>query len=409
MKKVRVSGLVKIMRWAREQLAAGIPPEHAEDFRRQVRKTLAELDEICRVERIRPEDFPVPSYRAYRFLRDLDLDALPLRQSPAPVAKPKTVRITNIVSAQDSMNMLFSEWLASAEVRKALLAGQTPDLSHFSLLLQRHVDEIETLAEEQGGTPGQLPTPSCRAYQWLKFLSDPDNLLLHLQTLRKVLAEFHKPACRSRIPAERRDVPVAVEFAYSTHLYRVRAQAETLQVTLHEGFCGAPADVLRALVCTILLNDKGNYLDTLKRYAGDEAFVDVVLALELTTENTPDHPRGQVYDLDAAFARVNAAYFGGLLARPRLTWNQALTRRKLGHYDFVRDTVMLSVTLDAANVPEYVVDFVMYHELLHKQLGVNVVNGRRYAHTPEFREAEKRFARYAEARAFLKAPGWQPD
>ncbi len=50
------------------------------------------------------------------------------------------------------------------------------------------------------------------------------------------------------------------------------------------------------------------------------------------------------------------------------------------------------------SVPAYAVDFVMYHELLHKQLGVKVVNGRRYAHTPAFREAELAFKRYDDAR-----------
>jgi hypothetical protein len=42
---------------------------------------------------------------------------------------------------------------------------------------------------------------------------------------------------------------------------------------------------------------------------------------------------------------------------------------KMGHYDFIRDTVMLSVTLDAPDVLDYVVDYVMYYELLHKKLG----------------------------------------
>jgi predicted metal-dependent hydrolase len=75
----------------------------------------------------------------------------------------------------------------------------------------------------------------------------------------------------------------------------------------------------------------------------------------------------------------------------------------MGHYDFFRDLVMLSVTLDDPDVPDFVVDFVMYHELLHKVMGSKVVNGRRYAHTPAFREAERAFPRYEEAEAFLKA------
>ena len=94
--------------------------------------------------------------------------------------------------------------------------------------------------------------------------------------------------------------------------------------------------------------------------------------------------RAATHDLALSFDRVNAAYFGGKMARPRLTWNRTLTGRKFGHYDFVHDTVMISRTLDAPRVPEFVVDFLMFHELLHKFHGLHWVNGRGYAHTPEF-------------------------
>jgi len=64
---------------------------------------------------------------------------------------------------------------------------------------------------------------------------------------------------------------------------------------------------------------------------------------------------------------------------------------------------MLSITLDAPDVPEVVVDFVMYHELLHKLLGVTVTNGRCNVHTPEFRAAERRFLQYDQVHAFISA------
>jgi len=53
-------------------------------------------------------------------------------------------------------------------------------------------------------------------------------------------------------------------------------------------------------------------------------------------------------------------------------------------------------------VPAFVVDFLVYHELLHKKLSVTWRDGRRRAHTPQFRQAERRFPRCAEAQAVLK-------
>ena len=66
---------------------------------------------------------------------------------------------------------------------------------------------------------------------------------------------------------------------------------------------------------------------------------------------------------------------------------------------------MISLALDDARVPVSAIDLVMYHELLHKHLGVQVINGRHYAHTEAFRRAERQFRQYAEAQAFLAQLG----
>jgi hypothetical protein len=66
---------------------------------------------------------------------------------------------------------------------------------------------------------------------------------------------------------------------------------------------------------------------------------------------------------------------------------------------------MISITLDGPQIPAYLLDFVMYHELLHKDLGFRESNGRRYAHTRNFREKERRFRFYSEAQDFLRQLG----
>ncbi|MBN1812561.1 MAG: M48 family metallopeptidase [Anaerolineae bacterium] len=161
--------------------------------------------------------------------------------------------------------------------------------------------------------------------------------------------------------------------------------------------------MLRDLACTVLLRDQGAHQETIRSYAAGEDFLDVVLAMELTTATAKDVTRGSHFDLEQVFERVNAAYFASELARPRLTWNRMITGNKYGHYDRHRDTVMISVTLDAPGVPDYAIDYVMYHELLHKQMGIDAIGGRNYAHTPKFRAAERRFPHYVEAQAFFTA------
>jgi hypothetical protein len=143
----------------------------------------------------------------------------------------------------------------------------------------------------------------------------------------------------------------------------------------------------------------------LHAYANSDDYAETVVALELLTEPPPGSLRGRHYDLDQVFDAVNARYFSGGLARPRLTWSRTITGRLLGYYQRSGDRLMISQALDDPAVPRPVIDLVMYHELLHKHLGVQVVNGRHYAHTEAFRRAERQFEGYAEAQQFLEHYG----
>ncbi len=111
--------------------------------------------------------------------------------------------------------------------------------------------------------------------------------------------------------------------------------------------------------------------------------------------------RGKHYDLEKLFHRLNQQYFAGQLQRPALTWSQRRTRRTFGHYDAAHHTIVISRTLDDARVPQLVVEYVLYHEMLHVRHGVRHVNGRRCVHTPAFQEDERRFAGYDAASAWL--------
>lgn len=303
------------------------------------------------------------------------------------------------------MNAAFAAWVSKPKHRSQTLNAKHPEVQHFAQKLRAHVEQIENLARKQGGTPGHLPTRSLRAYQWLKFLSDAPTLTEHLKTLRVVLHEFQ------RLPGPTRGAPhppIQVEFTYGSHLYRAVKGATGLRVTLHEGFLGAPLEVLRAVVYAVTSKQHEQERQILREYSASDDFAEVVYGLEMTTTITVDYPQGRTYDLETIFNRVNRAYFGGKMARPKLMWNRILTTSHMGHYDSLRDVVMISMTLDAPEVPEYVVDYVMYHELLHKQFGVSSVNGRRKVHTPEFRAAERKYHRYAEAHAFIHARSSSP-
>lgn len=113
-------------------------------------------------------------------------------------------------------------------------------------------------------------------------------------------------------------------------------------------------------------------------------------------------PQGERHNLDEVFERLNAQFFDSLLGRPQLGWSRKLSRSMLGHFDPSHNAIIISRIFDQPPVPGLALDYVMYHEMLHLRFPVDHRGARRCVHTQEFREAEKRFPQWKEAKEILK-------
>ncbi len=389
---VRISGAVKAMNTARRRLSEGIPPAEAPQFRRWVTQVVDQIETICRANRIRPEQLLPPTYRAYLYLRSIDLQNLPPPQEDvsAPAAP---VRIRNLVALTRWLQEQLQEIAAAPQ-------EQRPQLRQSALRsVQETWRQVENKLQAAGAGLEALPAPSRRACQWLRCLSQPAHFDRHISALQQVQQAAGRILAAARKP---RGVQFQAEFAHIPSLYRVTTRGRTVKLTASEAYTGAPPQVLEDLARAALLGRDRSTGERLKAYSESAAFQQALGALE---GEPVSGGRGSTYDLQQVFARVNAEYFDGKMPAPRLVWNSTITHRKLGHYQFSSDTVLISITLDTPQTPEYVIDYVMYHELLHKALGVQVVNGRRYAHTPAFRRAERRFRYYNEAQEYLQKLG----
>ena len=395
---LRIKGLVAVAADVRRQWRAGIPVEEADAFRRRVSDTIALVDQLCRDHDCAPAHIPRPSYQAYAFLKSLDLEHLPLREGAVSPA-PKVVRIKNVLAVCDRMQADLQRVVEQAPPPSYGAAVDSPEAMRVLQSIAAAADQVEAICRESLISPADLPVQSRRAYQWLRFLSDPANLAGHfaaLGLLRQIIEEAdwtRQPRLGGRA--------IRPELFHIGVTHRMRIEGQTVVLILAQGFCCAPREVLEALLQAILLPGQKQAFSRVKAYVAGEDFAEVTSALELLAVPSQDSQRGRHYDLAQVFDRVNAACFAGGMPRPKLAWSQALTARKMGHYQFASDTVVISLTLDDPRVPEYVIDLVMYHELLHKQMGARLVNGRRYAHTDAFRQAERRFEHYAQAKAFL--------
>lgn len=90
------------------------------------------------------------------------------------------------------------------------------------------------------------------------------------------------------------------------------------------------------------------------------------------------------------FNTVNESYFNGLLEQPSLKWG-TFSKNKLGSYEYGTDTILLSKYLEDA--PRQYLEYVLYHEMLHKKHKFTHNNGRCLHHSKAFKEEEAKFPR----------------
>lgn len=197
-------------------------------------------------------------------------------------------------------------------------------------------------------------------------------------------------------------------FAFANVNNTIRLRNGKLLVRLSDLLEGAPEGVLRAIAHILLAKmyrqpiDRGHAARYRKYVASHEIVRKAHLVRQIRGRKMLRSARGHFYDLDAVFEELNTRFFHGLMARPRMSWSQTKTRRILGHYDPAHNAIIISRIFDHPGVPRYVLEYIVYHEMLHLKHPVRLRGSRRCIHSAEFQAEEKLFPRVNEANAFLK-------
>lgn len=307
-------------------------------------------------------------------------------QEMTGVAEERGVRLRGLVRLQRQLQVRLGGLAAP-------IPGGQPGLDSVEAVqaeILEQLAEIGVLLERAGVGPETLPDPTRRAYQWLSYLADEPRLREHLHTLR--LARQVDPRPR-------------IEISHLPGLYRGFRHGEDIRLSISEGFLMAPAPVIASLVKIALpYTRKKQHQAAVHAYAETPAFRNRLQAVEQAGGALPA-PRtaGRTHDLELIFQAVNRDYFDGRLGMPRIQWNHISTLREFGRFEPATDVIVLSRRLDAPDVPEQVVAYVLYHELLHRVLGAQREGTRRRYHTPNFRSAERRFHGHEQAEQFLSA------
>jgi predicted metal-dependent hydrolase len=197
-------------------------------------------------------------------------------------------------------------------------------------------------------------------------------------------------------------------FAFANVNNTIRLREGRLLVRLSDLLEGAPETVLRAIAHILLAKmyrkpiHRGEAARYRKYVASHEIVRKTHLLRQMRGRKRLHSPRGYFYDLDTVFEELNKRFFHGLMARPRMSWSQTKTRRILGHYDPAHNAIIISRVFDHPQVPAFVLEYIVYHEMLHLKHPVRLRGSRRCVHSAEFQAEEKLFPQVAEANAFLK-------
>ena len=197
-------------------------------------------------------------------------------------------------------------------------------------------------------------------------------------------------------------------FAFANLNNTIRLREGKLLVRLSDLLEGAPEPVLRALAHILLAKMyrrpiERAHVTRYRRYVHSHEIRDKAhLVRQMRGRKHIASAKGRVYHLDEIFEDLNLRFFGGLLARPRMTWSQQHSRNRLGHYDPAHNAIVISRIFDHPAVPRYAVEYIVYHEMLHLKHPVKLRGSRRCVHGKEFQEEEKLFPELEKAKTFLK-------
>ena len=384
MSRIRIKGLVKLASGIRHEISGPCSRQRCAEIEKMAKVTLKQVDEILHRAGTTVQELPNPSRQAYQFLTTLDFESLP--NSVNPNSEGPRQGHVSFPGLRRSLKGILDQLAPIPD------QGISQEVYHSICTSSAH---LERQVCEDKLTPAQLTRETRDIRGWLAYFSEETHFKAYSTALAAAVPAFLQMVQnKTKLSSQ-----IVIHFRPMQGIFRLRKYTNATLVQLPTPMICFETEMFTKLA-PLIARDRSCKQEIMEAMLSD-SYQEILAELELLGGIT-EQTGGTVYDLAESFQRVNVDYFQGAMISPRFTWSQTFTCRKFGHYDRIHDTVMVSSTLDQQKIPEYVVDFIMYHELLHKELGVVWHNGRRAVHTQKFQRDERRFARYDEARAFLK-------
>lgn len=175
-------------------------------------------------------------------------------------------------------------------------------------------------------------------------------------------------------------------------------------VSVHRMFLDAPRNIMEKLACYVRQEQK-DISHEVRAYI-ETRLQTLDYSHELDAKRL--YTQGIVYNLQSIYDQLNREYFEGAL-NLRLTWYGRLSKKSrkqvtFGLYHHPLKLIKVHRLLDTPFFPDYVVQYVVYHEMLH-HISPSYFDekGQHHIHSKEFKQLEERFAYYDLAQSWIKA------
>jgi hypothetical protein len=178
-------------------------------------------------------------------------------------------------------------------------------------------------------------------------------------------------------------------------LISARPKRDGISIRLHRIFQHAGTEVLTEIVEFIRTKNSRTPLiqDFVNQHSGS--------INKISQQAIPLRSQGRYYNLLDIYGALNHEYFSNRL-KSSITWGRRsnktqVYRRILGSYNPYNNLIRIHPILDRITIPQYFVEFIVYHEMLHAELGIDETDKRRIIHSEEFKKKERLFCHYHKA------------
>jgi len=197
----------------------------------------------------------------------------------------------------------------------------------------------------------------------------------------------------------------AVFYQTKSIRHTIQLKHKHIRIKIAHSFREAPEHIIKILGLILYSKLFRFKIDTQTRRTYRQYVDDTVLPNHITPARKPSknyRAQGNYYNLDHIFDVINQFYFQSQLKKPFLGWSLHKSYTRLGFYAEDKNLLVISRIFDSPRVPGNVVEYMMYHEMLHIAMPSKTLNGRRRIHPPEFKKMDKAFPDYDEIQKWIK-------